>query len=84
MFLSSLTNVTLVMFLGSPTNVRGLCSSVTFIGSPTNVTSVMFLDSPMNKRAYVPQCHMADEHKPMFISPDGPVGLYLSSYVPRP
>jgi hypothetical protein len=53
---------------------------------------------PMNIRAYVPRCHMADERKPMFIGPNGPVGIFVrlsfsvmvlsslmnKSYIPRP
>jgi hypothetical protein len=77
MFLGSLMNITSVLFLGSLTNIKGLCSSVMFLSSPTNI------------RAYVPRCNVANEHKPIFIGPDGPVGLYSSgspknkTYVPQ-
>jgi hypothetical protein len=85
MFLGS-PNVTSVMFLGSPTNVCGLCSSVMLLGSlmnVTSVTSVMLLSSPTNIRAYIPQCHVTDECNPLFVGPDGPMGLYSSDDVPR-
>jgi hypothetical protein len=62
-----------LMFLGSPMNVRGSYSLVMFLS--------YIPQFPDEHKGLCSSVHVVDQRKPMFISPDGLVGLYSSGYV---
>jgi hypothetical protein len=62
-----------LMFLGSPMNVRDSYSLVMFLGYIPRF--------PDEHKGLCSSVHVVDQRKPMFISPDGLVGLYSFGYV---